>query len=105
MRVAPRRSAAMRASMTTSPWSAKPFSGVSRPCPNTSGSHATPPWGVEPRDRQRSFSEQPAVRGGIVRIEPFLRDEAVDIVKAGVVAAIDDDAAVLVDEALRAFVA
>ncbi len=61
--------------------------------------------GVESRDRQRSFRQEPHIRGAIVGIVSSVGDEAIDIVEAGIVAAIDDDAAILVEDALGAFVA
>ena len=61
--------------------------------------------GVKSRDRQRSFRQQPHIRGAIVRSVSSAGDEAIYIVEAGIVAAIDDDAPVFVENALGAFVA
>ena len=60
---------------------------------------------VVTRDRQRAFREQPLVVGAIVLAIAVATDEAIDVLEARVVAGVEHNAAVLIDDALCAFVA
>ena len=53
---------------------------------------------VETRDVERALVEQVAVSGAVVRVPRPCGDEFVDVLKALVVAAVEDDAAVLGDD-------
>ncbi len=59
---------------------------------------------AELRDIKRAGIEQVHVGGAIVGIEGPGRDELVDIVEALIIAEIEDDAPVLVDDGLGTFV-
>ena len=105
MRVAPSRSAASRASITTSACDLKPKSGVSHCLPEDERQPCHLALGIEARHRQRAVRQQRHVGRAVVRVVAAVGDEAIDILAAPVIAAIDDDAAVLVDHALRALMA
>jgi hypothetical protein len=83
----------------------KPNSGVSHCRPNTQRQPGDIAVGVEPGDRQGPFRQQPPIRRAVVGVVASVGDVAIHIIKTGIVAAVDDDAAILVDEALGALVA
>ena len=102
--VAPSASAARRVFSSTSAWSAKPFSAVSLPWPWTSGSQVMRAVGVEACDREHAVVENVLAGGGVGRVVGLRRDEAVDVFEIVVVAHVDDDAAVLVEDHGRGLV-
>ena len=103
MRVAFSASPASRASISTSACEANPLAGGERALAEHQRQPLHAAVVVEAGHRQRALRQQAHVVRLVARPVGVLGDEAIDVVELRIIAGVDDDAAVLVDDRLRAF--